>query len=85
MSISLGLMLFAAGAGACSKDPCEHAFRYTVNTPATCTSEGEREGLCGICGTVVTEPIPVDENAHAYGEWAVTKPTDANTGLAVKT
>ena len=85
MSISLGLMLFAAGTGACSKQPCEHAFRYTVNTPATCTSEGEREGLCGICGTVVTEPIPVDENAHAYGEWAVTKPTDANTGLAVKT
>lgn len=87
LSASLALMLFAAGAGACNNDPCAkgHVYRYTVKTPATCVTEGEKEGLCGICGNHITEIIPVDENAHDYGDWAVTAPTDAQTGLAVKT
>jgi len=85
VSASLALMLAAASAGACSKNPCTHAFRYTVKTPATCVAEGEREGLCGICGHFITESIPVDENAHAYGAWEVSEPTAGQTGLAVKT
>lgn len=79
MICSLGMAAFTG----CTK-PCDHIYTWNPDreVPATCTTEGSREGLCGLCGDVVTEPIPVDPSAHKYGEWEVTAPTEKNTGSA---
>lgn len=82
--LSLIAILFSAAG--CNTDDHEHSVSsWTVLKPATCTNEGLREGTCGICYQNVQEVIPVDENNHVYGEWAVSAPTMENTGLAVKT
>ncbi|MDE6442455.1 MAG: hypothetical protein K2L12_06895 [Clostridia bacterium] len=79
ISCSLGATAFAG----CTQ-PCDHVYTWNPDreVPATCTTAGSSEGLCGICGDVVTEPIPVNLNAHKYGEWEVTAPTEKNTGSA---
>lgn len=66
-------------------DGGEHAYTWTVVTEATCSSEGSRRGVCGICGDVVEESIPVDPDAHSYGDWVITAPTETAEGTAVKT
>ena len=66
-------------------DGGDHAYTWTVVTEATCSGEGSRRGVCGICGDVVEESIPVDPEAHAYGDWAITAPTETSSGTAVKT
>lgn len=38
----------------------------TITQPATCTSEGEKQSACTICGTTKTETIPA--NGHAITE-----------------
>lgn len=82
---TLGLGVIAG----CNKEPeCEHAYDWTVHAgdESTCTAPGKRTGVCGICGDVKEEELPVDENAHAFtGEWEITKPTESEDGLAVKT
>lgn len=66
-------------------DGGEHAYTWTVVTEATCSAEGFKRGVCGICGDIREESIPVDPEAHSYGEWAITAPTESEEGLAVKT
>lgn len=67
-------------------DGGEHVMKWTVDKEATCTSEGLRTGKCvNNCGYITQEVIPIDSNAHAYGEWEiVTMPTQTETGLARK-
>lgn len=83
LSVSLGLLFVTAGSAACSKE-CDHVIKYKVKTPATCMSEGVEEGLCNLCGYVETRVIPVDENAHGYGDWQVKAPTSGTEGTATK-
>lgn len=83
LSVSLGLLFVSAGTAACSKE-CDHVIKYKVKTPATCMSEGVEEGLCNLCGYVETRAIPVDDNAHGYGDWQVKAPTSGTEGTATK-
>lgn len=82
---TLGLGVIAG----CNKEPeCEHVYTWTVHAgdESTCTTPGKRTGVCGICGDVKEEELPIDENAHTFvGEWVITKPTESADGLAVKT
>ncbi|MGN0823620.1 MAG: hypothetical protein ACI4MB_00970 [Candidatus Coproplasma sp.] len=82
---TLGLGVIAG----CNSEPeCEHVYTWTVHAgdESTCTTPGKRTGVCGICGDVKEEELPVDENAHSFtGEWQITKPTESADGLAVKT
>ncbi len=53
--------------------PAEHKVdKWTVTKGATCTENGEEEGVCGICGKTVTRETEMVE--HSFGEWAVTIP-----------
>ncbi len=56
----------------------------TVVAP-TCTKEGLQEGICGICYETLQQSIPVNPDAHTFGEWAVEKPTETEKGKATKT
>lgn len=76
---------FAVTAFAGCKKECEHVYNWTVQTESTCSADGVRNGVCGICSDVITEAIPVNPEAHAYGDWEVQVPTDAAKGKAVKT
>ncbi|MGN0804445.1 MAG: hypothetical protein ACI4MS_03580 [Candidatus Coproplasma sp.] len=79
---TMGVTAFAG----CTKDSCEHIYEWTIDREATCSKEGERHGLCSFCGDVLVEKIPIDENAHAYGEWVIAEePSETSTGKAVKT
>ena len=82
---TLGLGVIAG----CNKEPeCEHVYTWTTHPgdESTCTTPGKRTGVCGICGDVKEEELPIDENAHTFaGEWVITKPTESADGLAVKT
>ena len=46
---------------------------WTVTKPATCTEAGSRTGECSVCHQTITEVIPINENAHDWGEWTVTR------------
>ncbi len=63
----------------------EHRFRWTVLNPATCTEQGLRQGVCGICSYVVDEIIEIDPDNHDYGEWNITPPQADASGSAQKT
>lgn len=53
--------------------PAEHKVdKWTETKKATCTEEGEQEGVCTVCGKTVTQKLPKLE--HQFGEWKVTKP-----------
>ena len=55
---------------------CEHEWDSgVVTTPATCVSAGIMTFTCSICKETRTEIIPIDPDAHAYGEGAYTGPT----------
>ena len=43
-----------------------HKVEYWVETPATCTEEGKKEGTCTVCGEKVTQTIPAKN--HSYDE-----------------
>ncbi|MCD7728895.1 MAG: hypothetical protein LUI60_03180 [Clostridia bacterium] len=85
LALVAAVAVSAVAASGCSSK-CEHdVSEWTVVKEATCSTEGLREGICGICYETVQEVIPIDENAHVYGEWSVTAPTTTKTGSAVKT
>lgn len=77
------LTVCASAFTACKKE-CEHNYKWTTLTPATCTTPGEEQGLCGLCGNTTEREIPVS-NEHPYGEWDITAPTETAEGKAVKT
>ena len=52
---------------------------WTVAQPSTCAATGMKKGECAICHNTITETIPVDPEAHAWGEWAVTKAATCTT------
>lgn len=65
---------------------CEHKVTEWMVQEATCTTEGVRTGKCALCDEVIEEILPVDVNAHSYSAtWNITKPTESEEGLAVKT
>lgn len=78
MAATLGLTAFAG----CNKE--EHSYTWTVEVEETCSSEGKRTGVCGICGDVKEETIPVDPAKHAYGEWQIDQPTEETEGKATR-
>lgn len=80
LSCSVGITCFTG----CT-DSCEHVYTWTTEKEATCSSEGSRVGVCGICSDVITEIIPIDPEAHAYGEWQVSAPTQTAAGTATLT
>lgn len=77
------LTVCASAFTACKKE-CEHNYKWTTLTPATCTTVGEEQGVCGLCGGTTEREIPVS-NEHPYGEWDITVPTETAEGKAVKT
>ena len=68
---------------------CEHVWNtsYTVDMPATCTSEGKESIHCTVCGLAKegsSQVIP--KTAHTYGKWAATTPaTEINDGIYTRT
>lgn len=76
------LTMGAASLTACNTG-CEHQYKWTTRTEATCIKEGYKEGVCGLCGYVKGETIPVSDQ-HQYGEWQITQPTAEKEGKAVK-
>ncbi len=73
-------------ATACGETPCTHNVgEWQTVTEATCVAEGEKKGICANCLEEVFEAIPVNADAHAYDEWAVTTPTNTQKGSALKT
>lgn len=73
--------------GCPNSDDGEHKYREQANSvvPSTCTTQGSHTLVCGLCGDVVTESLPLDPEAHNYGDWAIDTPTEETTGLATKT
>ena len=49
----------------------EHSYVWTTVLPATCTKDGERQGVCS-CGDIKTETITA--LGHDYGDWEETVP-----------
>lgn len=74
--------IFALSAFSGCKKKEEHAYTWTIDKEATCTTEGKKTGVCGICGDVQEVIIPVDKNAHVYGDWQISQPTEEATGSA---
>ena len=59
-----------------------HDWHDTV-TPATCTKDGEKVGVCSRCGMKKTEKISA--LGHAWGDWTVTTPaTCTNEGVETR-
>lgn len=84
ISLAMAATLSAFAFAGCAKE--EHVFKWTVDKEATCTETGSRTGVCNLHGDVVTEIIPVNPDAHVYGDWdIVTAPTENAAGKAVKT
>ena len=81
MALTLGVTSLAG----CNKNKHVHAPNWVIDREPTCTEQGYRTGTC-VCGEVKGEYIPVDPDAHDYGDWEVSEyPTEAKTGKAVKT
>ena len=47
-----------------------HEYTWTFTTPATCTEDGLKTGVCS-CTDTVTEVIPA--TGHQFGEWTTSK------------
>ncbi len=65
--------------------PCtDHVMEVVSETPATCTTAGERVLKCKYCDVTTTEVI--DALGHTWGEWEVTTPaTCAGAGVETRT
>jgi hypothetical protein len=74
-------MLSGCGGG---DEECEHKYRWTESKLPTCSETGLNTGVCGLCGDVSEEIVPIDPDAHTYGDWSVETPTTTATGKAVK-
>lgn len=46
--------------------PCDHDWRWSVTTPATCTTTGVRTATCFKCGAVNPETETIPKTAHTY-------------------
>lgn len=68
-------------------DGGEHIYTVVKGTEvaATCSSEGHRTEMCANCGDVREVTLPIDPEAHSYGNWDITDPTESADGTAVKT
>lgn len=82
-SLLLAATVSATALSGC-QSKCEHVYRWTTETEATCTERGTERGVCGICGYVTTRKIEIDPDNHAYGEWEIEDPTQSEDGLATK-
>lgn len=60
-----------------SKSTVAHVYLesdYTVIRPATCSDTGLETCLCSVCKKEPqSRPIPVNPDAHSFGEWTVTR------------
>lgn len=64
----------------CTKDGCDktvsfdfeataqHIYVVTQTTKSTCISEGKIVYSCSVCGDTNTAVVPIDENAHDFGD-----------------
>ena len=50
-----------------------HNYSVLYRTPATCMTTGYEVLACLTCYDLVTKPLPIDEDAHNYSEWVITK------------
>ncbi len=66
------------------KQDCRHESTHVEITEATCTSNGKKETICSICGSILsTEIIPKKD--HTYEDWIIVKnPTEHEEGLKKK-
>lgn len=81
-SVATAATLCVTAIAGCKKE--KHDYNWTVVTEETCSSDGQRRGVCIICGDVKEEAIPADPAKHAYGEWEITMPTVSAEGKAKK-
>ena len=51
---------------------------WEILSDATCTSVGEKTGICSVCGATVTSEIPMKD--HSYGNWIITKEATCKSG-----
>lgn len=68
--------------------PCTGTFEGVVTTAATCVAAGVMTYTCEACGASYTEDIPVDENAHKWGEPVAVEgkaPTCGTDGTGLRT
>lgn len=80
MAATLGLSALAG----CNKDEGghEHSYQEIELEPATCMQAGKRTLKCA-CGDIKEEVLPVDPDAHDYGDWNITAyPDENNKGTA---
>ncbi len=68
-----------------STPTCEHDYVAEVTTPATCVAEGVTTYTCSKCGDTYTEAIPIDADAHEWGEPITAEPTCTEVGTITKT
>ena len=83
-SVVMAATLGVSALGGCNKgDSHEHSYKEIDLRPATCVENGLITYKC-VCGDIKTEEI-VDPDAHVYGEWEITPPSESQKGSAVKT
>ena len=81
-SLALAGAMGASVLGGCAKKE-EHAYiLISTDVQVTCSNEGKETWKCGICGDVITKTIPIDPNAHVYGDWDIVRPTETSEGSA---
>ena len=60
----------------------QHSYTSEQTKDPTCTEAGETTYTCSVCGGSYTEVVPVDPDAHVWGEGTVTlEPTVDTEGL----
>lgn len=58
----------------------EHTYTYYTITEATCSTDGEKEGICSICGQKIYVPIPA---SHQYAWQIISEPTCTQKGSTI--
>ncbi len=64
---------------------CDHDYVAEVTAPATCVAEGITTYTCSKCGDTYTEAIPIDANAHEWGEPVIVESTCTEKGTKTYT
>ncbi len=54
----------------------EHQYESTVIQAPTCTTAGQIHDVCSVCQTEQYRDMPIDPDAHDWGEWSVSKGPD---------
>ncbi len=82
IAVLISAILLSASLASCG---CRHeVLNWKVLSESTCTTEGKRQGPCVKCGEVVKEAIPINPEAHVYGEWEIEKMPDTTSRGAGK-